>query len=72
VKISVKAKPSRKEAIEQIDAVHFVVRVKEPPVEGRANEAIVATLAKHFGVPRKDVRIVSGRTSRQKIIEIRS
>ena len=71
MKIFVKAKPSRKESVEKIDDSHFVVSVKEPPVQGRANHAIVGVVANYFGVPRGLVRIVSGHTSRQKILEIR-
>lgn len=71
MKIFVKAKPSsREEKIEQADAVNFIVSVKEPPVQGRANEAIIRVLAGYFDVPYSAVRIISGYTSRQKIIEI--
>lgn len=72
MKIFVKAKPSKKQSVEKIDELHFVVSVKEPPVQGRANDAIVGAVANYFGVPRRLVRIVSGHTSRQKILEIRA
>ena len=71
MKIFVKAKPSKKQSVEKIDELHFVVSVKEPPVQGRANDAIVGAVANYFGVRRRLVRIVSGHTSRQKILEIR-
>lgn len=65
------AKPSsREERVEKTDEAHFVVAVKEPPVEGRANAAIIRALAEHFGVATSCVRIVSGHTSRQKVVEI--
>jgi len=70
VKIFVKAKPSKKAAVEKIDERHFVVRVKEPPIQGKANDAIVLAMASYLGVPRRLVRIVSGHTSRQKILEV--
>jgi len=41
-----------------------------PPVEGRANDACVAFLAKALGVPKSAVRIISGATSRMKVVEI--
>ncbi len=56
--------------MEQIDAQTFQVAVREPPVDGRANEAICRALAAHFGTSRSSVRIISGHTSRQKIVEI--
>ena len=51
MKISVKAKPGSKiNKIEVIDAEHFEVWVKEPAIQGRANEAIIKSLAEHFKV----------------------
>lgn len=46
------------------------LRVTAPPVDGRANEALTAWLAERCGVPRRQVRIVRGATSRQKTVEI--
>jgi uncharacterized protein (TIGR00251 family) len=48
----------------------LLVRVKEPPREGKANAAVVKAVAKHFGVSPRSVRILSGHASRNKIIEI--
>lgn len=71
MKIFVKAKPGAQEQkIEQIDKTHFTISVKAPPVQGKANRAIMAVLAEHFSVGRDQVRIISGYTSRNKIIEI--
>lgn len=56
--------------MEKVDETHFVVAVKEPPIQGRANAAIVRALAAHFGIAPSSVRIISGHTSRQKVIEI--
>ena len=44
--------------------------VTAPPVEGRANRACIQLLAKLLGVPRSSLRIVKGKTSRQKVIAI--
>ena len=71
MKIFVKAKPSARETkVEKTDETHLIISVKEPPVQGRANAAIVAACAEYFNVPEYKVAIVSGRTSREKIIEI--
>ncbi len=47
-----------------------VVRVTEPAEDGRANDALIASLAEHFGVPKRAVTIVRGHTSRSKLVEI--
>lgn len=71
MKIFVKAKSGAKEAgVEKIDEAHFVVAVREPAKEGRANEAVARALADCFGVLRGRVRLISGFSSRQKIFEI--
>jgi uncharacterized protein (TIGR00251 family) len=48
----------------------FVVRVKEPAREGRANRAVIKLLAGHFGVSQRQVLISSGFGSRNKVIEV--
>ena len=71
MKIFVKAKPgARKEFVEKIDETNFVVAVKEPAKEGRANWAVERALAQHFKVSPSQVRIISGQKSRQKLVEI--
>jgi len=69
-KVSVKVKPNSKteEVIPQDDG--FIVRVKEPPKEGKANRAVIRLLAKHFGIPEAQLRISRGFTSRTKVIQI--
>jgi uncharacterized protein (TIGR00251 family) len=46
------------------------VRLTAPPVDGAANEALVAFLAERLGVSRRRVRILAGETGRQKTIEV--
>lgn len=41
-----------------------------PPVDGAANDALIALLAKHLGLPGRSISIAHGATSRQKIVEI--
>jgi len=70
LKIKVKVKPNSKtEEINQ-EGDNFVVKVKEPPKEGRANQAVINFLAQHFGVSQGQVRILSGFKSKNKVIEI--
>lgn len=46
------------------------VYVNEPPLEGRANRAVVEALAKYFQVSKSRVVMVKGARSRQKVFEI--
>ena len=48
------------------------VRVAAPAERGRANAALEAALAEALGVPRSAVRVVSGRSSPRKVVEIAS
>lgn len=48
----------------------LVVRVTAPPVDDAANEAVVATLAEALDLPRRQLSIVTGMTSRNKTIAI--
>ncbi len=46
------------------------VRLTAPPVEGRANEALIALLAGHLGAPKSRLAIVGGATARLKSVEV--
>mgnify|MGYP001574896297 CR=1 FL=1 len=71
MKIIVKAKPSSKhEKIEKIDEHNYIVYVKEKPVGGLANAAIIKVLALHFDVSPALVEIISGHMARVKVVEI--
>jgi hypothetical protein len=52
---------------EVIEGDPLVVRVKALPTKGKANKAVIDLLSRHFNAP---VRIVSGASSRKKIVEI--
>jgi uncharacterized protein len=64
----VRVKPgSRKGPLVEVAADgELTLHVRERAVEGRANEAVVKLLAKHFGVSPSRVEMVSGATSRVK------
>ncbi|MEK7197892.1 MAG: DUF167 domain-containing protein [Patescibacteria group bacterium] len=71
MKIFVKAKPNSKiESIKKLSETNFEICVKEPPVKGQANTAIIMALAKHFQISSLRVKIISGYTSRLKTIEV--
>lgn len=46
------------------------VRLQAPPVDGKANDALIAFLADRFKVPRRDIVLVAGQTSRLKIVRL--
>ena len=69
VHVHVQPRASRSEVVGTHGAA-LKVRLLAPPVDGAANDALVALLAKELGVPRRDVRIVQGATSRAKLVEI--
>jgi uncharacterized protein (TIGR00251 family) len=57
----------------EVDGLHdgaLRVRLAAPPIEGRANDALVAWLAKALGVPKRDVELLRGESSRRKQVAI--
>jgi len=72
MKIFVIAKPNaREDKMEKVDESHFIVWTTEPPTKGQANFAIIKLLAEYLKVSRLNIKIVSGFTSKNKIIEIK-
>jgi uncharacterized protein len=72
--ISVKVIPrSKKNSVEWesgVEGERLRVRLTAPPVDGAANEALVGFLAERLGVPKRQVEVVRGATSRQKVVEV--
>jgi uncharacterized protein len=76
VTIAVRAQPgAKKTAITGIygegSAAQLKIAVQAPPVEGRANLALIEYLAELFEIPRNEVEIVTGELSRSKVILLR-
>lgn len=71
MKLFIHTKPNaREEKIEKIDETHFKISVIEPPVDDKANRAVIRALADYLQIPPSQIDIVSGRTSRNKIVEV--
>ena len=71
MKIYVKAKPrSKKEYVKKIDDTNYIVSVKEPPVFGQANKAIIKSLAEYVNKLPSQINITSGEKSKQKTVEV--
>jgi uncharacterized protein (TIGR00251 family) len=69
VQVRLQPRASRTEVVgERGGAV--VIRVTAPPVDGRANEALCALVAERAGVPRREVSVVRGATSRDKVVRV--
>ncbi|MBN8870230.1 MAG: DUF167 domain-containing protein [Solirubrobacterales bacterium] len=45
-------------------------RVTAPPVDGKANKALIQLLAKEFKTPKSKIQIVQGESSRDKLVEL--
>ena len=76
VTLAVRAQPgAKKTAITGVygegAAAQLKIAVHAPPLEGRANAALIAFLAETFAVPRNAVELVSGELSRSKVILLR-
>lgn len=46
------------------------IRLAAPPVDGKANEALIRFLADTLGIPRSDITLKSGHSARRKVIEV--
>lgn len=69
--LRLKVKPgSRDESlIEQADGT-WLARVKAPPVDGKANAAVISLVAAHFGLRKAQVTIKSGASARLKLVQL--
>ncbi len=69
--LSVRIQPraSKNEALRMEDG-GLKIRLTAPPVDGAANEALVKFLSDRLGVAKSRVEIVSGHTSREKIVRV--
>ena len=71
VRIAVRVTPrSSRDAFGRGTDAHFAARLAAPPVEGAANAALIALVAKTFGVPKRQVALIAGETGRLKRLHI--
>ncbi|WKZ66741.1 MAG: DUF167 domain-containing protein [Flavobacteriales bacterium] len=69
--LSVHAQPGAKRT--EVAGVHgdaLRIRLAAPPVDGQANEALITFLAGAFGVPKRQVDLLSGHASRSKRVRV--
>jgi uncharacterized protein len=68
---AVKVHPrARKNAITGVLGDALKLSLTAPPVEGRANQAVVEFFADLFEIPQSSVTIASGQTSRRKVVRV--
>jgi len=69
--LSVRLHPgARKNGVGGVHAGAVKISLTSPPVDGRANEALIAFVAELLRVPRGRVNLVSGMTSRSKVLRV--
>ena len=69
--VSVRVHPgARKNAVDGVHAGAVKISLTTPPVDGRANEALIAFVAEMLRIPRGRVNLVSGMTGRTKVLRI--
>jgi len=77
VTVAIRLTPkSSRDAVEGVEVgaegrPHLKARVRALPSDGAANDALVRLIAKWIGVPRRDVSVLSGTTSRGKVVLVR-
>jgi uncharacterized protein (TIGR00251 family) len=69
--LQVKVKPNARESVlsRQPDG-SWLAQLKAPPVDGKANEELIALVARHFGCRKAEVTIRSGASSRLKLLQV--
>ena len=69
IQVRVSPRSSRNQIV-GLDNRVLRVKLTAPPVQGRANKALKEFLAKSLGVAKGDVEIITGKTSRTKLVQI--
>lgn len=73
MKVTIQVKPgSKKGPLVQPNLIDdtLLVYVREQAVDGKANKAIVELLSEYFDVPKSQIEIIRGHTSRHKVVQI--
>ncbi|MFH0771322.1 MAG: DUF167 domain-containing protein [Candidatus Omnitrophota bacterium] len=71
MRISVKVKASTKqERVEKIDETNYFVWVREKPVEGKANQAVMELLAEYFDIAKSKIILLKGQTAKNKVFDV--
>ncbi|HKQ93628.1 MAG TPA: DUF167 domain-containing protein [Blastocatellia bacterium] len=67
--VRVQPRASKNGVVGELDGV-LKIRLAAPPVEGQANEELIRLLAELFDAPRRRIAILSGQTSKNKVVGV--
>lgn len=71
MKFSIRVKPNAKESrVEKLGTGEFLVWVRAPAQEGRANQAAIKALSEYFSLPKSRIMIIKGTHAKNKIVEV--
>ena len=70
IKVKVFPSAGKGEIIKKMED-NFEIWVKEKPIKGQANRAVIGALAKYLGVSREDVKLIRGFQRRNKVFEVK-
>ena len=71
MRISVKVQPgSSKEQVVKNPDTGIKVYLKTAPVDGKANAALVKVLSEYFNVAKSKIKLVAGKQSRNKVVDV--
>jgi len=70
IKIKVIPRSSKNEIVGEMADGTLKIKLKAPPVDGEANNALIEFLAKEWGISKNSIEILSGKTGRNKTIKI--
>ncbi|XDD51608.1 DUF167 domain-containing protein [Leptospira sp. WS92.C1] len=71
MKLTIYVKPnSKKVYLRKEEDGSFTIAVREPALEGRANQAVIAALSEELNFPKSRILIVSGEKGKKKIVEV--
>jgi hypothetical protein len=69
IKVKVEPRSSRSEVV-GMHGDSLKVKLTAPPVEGKANKELIEVLAKKYGLKKRDIEIVSGHSSKNKLVRL--
>ncbi|MGH9831671.1 MAG: DUF167 domain-containing protein [Blastocatellia bacterium] len=67
--VRVQPRASKSGVVGELDGA-LKVRLAAPPVDGEANEELIRLLATLFAVPRQQITLISGQTSKNKLVRV--
>ena len=70
IKVKVVPSAGKREIIKKAED-SFEIWVKEKPVKGQANQAVVGALAEYFNIPRENVKLIRGFQQRNKVFNVK-